>query len=183
MFSVHSLRYAKSPLLHCIELTCWDCRRSFEVDVDNFQEITPKYVIFKKNAKIACPKCGKSQPKKERVIYIGQTGHTPRPSNKSMFTVHSLRYAKSPLLHCIELTCRDCPCSFEVDVDNFQEINPKYVILKRNAKITCPKCGKSQPQKERVIYIPQVVHTPQPQPPKKDDFEFLISAIDWNTWD
>ena len=99
-----------------------------------------------------------------------------------MFTVSSIRYATSPLLHCVELMC-ECCNKLEVDVNNFQEITSKYVVFKNNAKITCPKCGKSQPKKERVIYIPQVVNTSQPQPPKKDDFEFLISAIDWNTWD
>ncbi len=181
MFTVSSIRYATSPLLHCVELMC-ECHNKLEVDVDNFQEITSKYVVFKNNAKITCPKCGKSQPKKERMIYIGQSLHTPRPANKSMFTVHSLRYAKSPLLHCIELMCKDCPGSFEVDVDNFKEINPKYVILKRNAKITCPKCDKSQPQRERIIYIPQVVHTPQPQPSEKDKWEKwleFMATLEW----
>lgn len=83
-----------------------------------------------------------------------------------MFTVLSTRYANSPLLHCVELMC-ECGFKSEVDVSSFHEITSDYVTLKKSAKITCQKCGKSQPKSERVIYISQMIHTPQPLPTRQ----------------
>ncbi|MDE7293576.1 MAG: hypothetical protein K2N72_04040 [Oscillospiraceae bacterium] len=55
-------------------------------------------------------------------------------------------------LHCVYLRC-ECGNEIYIDTDNFKEVTETYVILKKNAKVTCPKCGKSQPRNER--FIPQ----------------------------
>lgn len=63
-------------------------------------------------------------------------------------------------LHCVDLRC-ECGASVEVDTDNFKEVEKNYVVLKNKVKVTCPKCGKSQPQNERfIIQEPQIIRTP-----------------------
>lgn len=54
-------------------------------------------------------------------------------------------------LHCVDLRC-ECGYEIEVDTDNFEIVKDKYVVLKEGIKVTCDKCGASQPLDER--YIP-----------------------------
>lgn len=78
-------------------------------------------------------------------------------------------------LHCVDLRC-ECGTSVEVDTDNFNEVQKTYVVLKNNVKVTCPKCGKSQPRNERFIpQEPQVIrHT---YAPKKGLFTRFIEGM------
>lgn len=93
-------------------------------------------------------------------------------------------------LHCVDLRC-ECGSQIEVDTDNFKEVQKTYVILKDNVKVTCPKCGKSQPRNERYIpQEPQIIRNTYTSPDKKSKAPFwmtrpittqeLMSAIDFN---
>ncbi len=65
----------------------------------------------------------------------------------------------------VMLRCCECGENLFVETDKFKEITEDYVILKDNAKITCNKCGVSQPNNERFIPLEvQIIHN-SPQAP------------------
>ena len=52
----------------------------------------------------------------------------------------------------VMLRCCECGDTLFSDIDNFEIIKDKYVVLKEGIEITCEKCGISQPLNER--YLP-----------------------------
>lgn len=58
----------------------------------------------------------------------------------------------------VMLRCCECGENLFVETDKFKEITEDYVILKDNIKISCKKCGVSQPNDERFIPLePQII--------------------------
>lgn len=52
----------------------------------------------------------------------------------------------------VMLRCCECGDTLFSDIDNFEIIKDKYVVLKEGIEITCERCGISQPLDER--YLP-----------------------------
>lgn len=107
-----------------------------------------------------------------------------------MFELWSSGCAYEPP-YVIVLRCCECRNTIMVNTDNFETVKKDYVILKDNVKVTCPKCGKSQPRNERYIpQEPQIIRNTYVCPDKKSKAPFwmtrpitteeLLTAIDFN---
>ncbi|MDE7293577.1 MAG: hypothetical protein K2N72_04045 [Oscillospiraceae bacterium] len=91
----------------------------------------------------------------------------------------------SYVLHCNN-------CGNETELLAFKDVKKiigNRLLLNDNTFIACKICGSAHKAPEPILnlyndippsYVPAKRSS---QPPKKDDFEFLISAIDWNTWE
>ncbi|MDD6991612.1 MAG: hypothetical protein PUI48_07275 [Oscillospiraceae bacterium] len=74
-----------------------------------------------------------------------------------MFDLCSSLLAHEPP-YCVSLRCCECGEDHLVDTDKFQTISHDFVVLKDNVKLSCERCGSTQPQDERYIPLePQII--------------------------
>ena len=91
----------------------------------------------------------------------------------------------------VYMQCLNCKEQSFIDNSHFKDVKYEYVILKNNTSIVCKHCGAVHTSKDSYIpldftslrpYRKQAM-APKPTDHSNNDFKFLISAIDWNTWD